>query len=314
MAGEIRLSVHGRRSGAAARAPPERRGRSRLRDRFPHPPARDRRDDAEDAILYLEGDTTAPPRGVPARARGDSTRGSSSPTRTGTSSRSTCRSPTATSASSAPWPRTTPRRGRVPPHVYVAATRSCWAHDAGDGSLLLAPLAAGHDGRPTCDSARRLAQAAPPHGFLAAIPLSRQSSCQRSIVASGAPRQAASCSRRSAAAATCCSGRRWIVERCRLRSCSAACRRVTKPSCSNVRAARRRSRQRSARSQASRPREALEIDRGRSGRYGRRWWPVKCSGANVQMKTPTLGREHAARLAQRELSALTERVGRRGAS
>ena len=140
-------------------------------------------------------------------------------------------------------------------------------------------------------------------------------SCQRSTVASGGSPAAASRSRRSTAAATCSGGSRWIVERCRARSCSAARSRgdraglLERSAQPHVAEARRRQLAASAPRPTGSARDRSRADRADTAR---RWWPVKCSGANVQMKSAPApararGAPRRARAARRSPSVWTTR-------
>ena len=184
-----------------------------------------------------------------------------------------------------------------------------WAHDAGDGSLRVAKSL------PT-ETVERFraalgddAQAAPRATASSGYSARATSSCQRRIVASGGSAAAASRSKRSAAAVTCSGGRRWIVERCRARNCSAARSRETEPGCSNQR--RRTSAKpasASSRHQHLGRGEAGEIDRGQVGQVGPQVVTrevVRCEGPHEQA---ALGGEHAPRLGQGTLPAVAQRM------
>ena len=301
---------------AAARSAPQGRRRSGLRARLPHPAARDRRDDAggRDPVPRGRRDC-AGDRGVPARARGRANR----------------RELVANSAGHAvdlppAAGRRQPRpaapagrelrgaRGRLPPRRLPGRRGPALGARRRRRLAAARPLAAGRDGRGDADphSATRSGRT----GGTASWRYSAvaTSSCQRSTCASGG-----SAARGLVLEALGRGGdllRRQEVDRREVPGAQLLGRVLAGHRAVLLEPAQRTSpKPASASSRVERlgvGKRARSIA-GRSGRYGRRWCPVKCSGANVQMNRRPSGRARAAPRPARAPGA-RRACARRGAS
>ena len=283
MTREIRLLAHGERPPGAARSARRGRDRPRLRDRLPHPAARHRGSHA--------GRRDPVPRR--ARRRRRPWRRSCASTRPPTREL-VANSTRSTAVFHLPLADGNLARLRLLAEDFVSSEVAShlavyrgdevllWAHDAGDGSLLLARslpdetlehFRTALGGTLQAASATR-SQARPPARRVAASAAPSRAAARR-------PRPRAPAARPRPPARAAAGG--W--SRGAGRGAARRRARDTEPPCSNQhRRTSPKPASASSRVSTSADGKRARSTAGRSGRYVLRWCPVKWSGANVQMK------------------------------